>query len=67
MAPTKRTYIAETPYGTFTRTSARDYTHCVVRDDGWHQFNQSLAAAQKELRYQNRKVTQAVLVEVVAA
>jgi len=66
MAPTKRTFTAETPFGTFSRNSAREYTHCIARNDGWHQFSQSIEAAQKELRFQNRKVQQAVLVEVVA-
>ena len=61
---TKQTFIAETPFGTMRRTSTRNYTHCVVRRDGWHQFSQSLEAAERELGYQQRKGRDVVLVPV---
>lgn len=59
----KTTVVARTPFGTFTRTSARTYTHCVVRKDGWHQFSQTAAAAQREYAYQVRRGREVVVVE----
>jgi len=58
----KTAYVARTPYGDFTRTSARTYTHCVARQDGWHQFSQSEAAAKREYAYQLRRGRTVVIV-----
>jgi hypothetical protein len=62
MATTKRTFIAHSTYGEFSRRSSRDYRFCVVRADGWHQFSQTRAAAERELRYQENRGRQVELV-----
>jgi hypothetical protein len=49
-------YIAESKFGTFTRNSKREYTHAVVRSDGWHTFSGSLALAEKEAQFQRRNI-----------
>ena len=61
----KQTFIARSEFGDKTRKSARVYTHCVVRADGWCMFSQSLAAAERELRYQQGRGRNVVLVEVM--
>lgn len=62
MKRSKVCFQAVTPFGTFTRCSERLYVACVARADGWHQFCMSQDAAEKELRYQQRKGRDAVLV-----
>ena len=66
-AAAKQTFTARTPFGEFTRTSTRAYVYCVARADGWHQFSQSLAAAQRELRFQQGRGRTVVLVPAEVA
>lgn len=64
MTDSKAAFVAVTPYGTFTRRSARPYQFCVARSDGWHQFSMTRQATDKEAAYQNRKGRGAVVVPV---
>jgi hypothetical protein len=61
---TRNTYSVKTSVGTFSRTSSREYKFCVVRIDGWHQFSQSKEAAERELRYQQNRGRDVILLPV---
>ena len=54
-APVKKSYKVDTKYGSFSRNSAIPYKYVIARKDGWHQFSQSEAAANKELKFQQRR------------
>lgn len=60
----RTTFVATTPFGTFRRTSAREYLFCVARIDGWHQFSQSKVAADREAAYQKGRGREVVVVDV---
>ena len=67
MAKAANCYRAVSRFGEFCRSSNRVYVAAVVREDGWHQFSMSAAAAEREADYQRRKGHQVDLVPVVRA